>query len=80
MPDFVARFFQLSSFRKDTIQYFADLTLKLIEQRKKDPDLQYNDFIELLLKSEAEQVEKQVDEKGHIVRKLTTEEIVGEWH
>ena len=46
-------------------------------------EIVYNDFVELLLKSEAEEtnggkVEKNFDEKGHIIKKLTQEEIVGQ--
>ena len=41
-------------------------------------DVAYNDFIELLLKSEADEVGKNFDDQGHINKKLTREEIVGQ--
>jgi len=78
LPKFVNRFLKLSSFNIETIEYFSQLTLGLIEERKKNKDVVFNDFIELLLKSESDQVEKNYDENGHIVRKLTQEEIVGQ--
>ena len=58
--------------------YFSKLTLKLIDERKKNKDQVYNDFIELLLKSESESVDKNFDEHGRIEKKLTQEEIVGQ--
>ena len=101
IPDFLARFFQLTSLRKEMIDYFSKLTLTLIEERKKNKGLfyrlkvfafsnlirsfrvadvvSYNDFIEMLLKSEADQVQKNFDDQGHINKKLTREEI-GMWH
>ena len=64
--------------KAEFISYFIKLTLSLIEERKKNKDVKYNDFIELLLKSEAEgEVEKNYEKDGHIVRKLSIEEIVG---
>ena len=79
MPKALVRFLKLTFLKKETVQYFSKLTLSLIEERKKHKDVVYNDFIELLLKSEAAgEIEKNVDEDGHIVRKLTTEEIVGQ--
>lgn len=77
LPGFISKFFDLSLFDSKTVEYFAALTLSLIEERKKNKNVVYNDFIELLLKSEAEgSVQQNFDDDGRIVRKLSTEEIV----
>lgn len=78
MPEALVRFLKLTFLEKTTVSYFGQLTLNLIEERKKNKDVKYNDFIELLLKSESEgEVEKNFEEDGHIVKKLSVEEIVG---
>ena len=76
MPKFIMEYFNLLVFNRNQIDYFASMTLRLMEERKNTTAV-YNDFIELLLKSEAttETIEKSMD--GYIVRKLSTEEIVG---
>jgi len=80
MPKFMLRALKITFIREDTVEYFSKMTLGLIEERKKNKDKKYNDFIDLLLKSEAEEskIEKSYEEDGHIVKKLTTEEIVGQ--
>lgn len=79
IPKFVLRFLKTSSLKLETVEYFSDFTLKLIEERKNNKDVVYNDFIEMLLKSEAEgNVSNNFDEKGYINRKLNLEEIVGQ--
>ena len=78
MPKAIIRFLKLTSLNEETISYFSKLALSLIEERKNNKDEIYNDFIELLLKSESEgEVEKNYEKDGHIVKKLSTEEIVG---
>lgn len=78
LPSFVAKFLDLSPFNSETIDYFAKLTLTLVEERKKNKEIVYNDFIEMLLKSEIDgEVRKQLEENGHINRELSIEEIVG---
>ena len=78
MPAILSRFFKVTTMKVDFVSYFSKLTLSLIEERKNNKDVKYNDFIELLLKSEAEgEVEKNYEKDGHIVKKLSTEEIVG---
>lgn len=80
MPRSLVRFLKLSFLNQEAIAYFSKMTLNIIEERKKNKDIVYNDFIELLLKSEAEgEVDKNFKEDGHIVRKLSTEEIVGKF-
>lgn len=78
LPKSMLRFFELTFLQKEASVYFTKMTLSLIEERKKNPG-SYNDFIELLLKSEAEgSVESDVKEDGRINKKLTLEEIVGQ--
>jgi len=80
MPKTISWFLKLTNLKDEIVQYFADLTLSLIEERKKNKEIIYNDFIEMLLKSEAEgeSVDKNFDENGHIVKKLSKQEIVGQ--
>lgn len=78
LPSFVSEFFDISLFDSKTVQYFAKLTLGLMEERKKGTE-QYNDFLYLLLKSEADgegKIDANYTEDGKINRKLSTEEIV----
>lgn len=79
LPRSVSKFFDISLFDSKTIDYFAKLALTLIEERRKNADTVYNDFIGILLKSEVdgEVLQNQLDENGYINRKLSTEEIVG---
>lgn len=81
LPKSVQKYIELTFLQKEATVYFSKLALKLIEERKqnKDKSIVYNDFIELLLKSEAEgKVESDTREDGHINKKLTLEEIVGQ--
>ena len=79
LPRFLCELFDLTVFNSKTLQYFSSLTLSLIEERKKNKDIVYNDFIEMLLKSKVDgEIEKNFEENGHIVKQLTTEEIVGQ--
>lgn len=78
LPSFISEFFDISLFDSKTVQYFAKLTIGLIEERKKGTE-QYNDFLYLLLKSEADgegKIEANYTSDGKINRKLSTEEIV----
>ena len=78
LPPFISEFLDISLFDAKTVQYFAKLTLSLMEERKKSGE-QYNDFLYLLLKSEAEgegKIDANYTEDGKINRKLSTEEIV----
>lgn len=79
LPTFILEFLDISLFDSKTIQYFVKLTFTLMEERKKGNE-QYNDFLYLLLKSEAEgeaKIDTTFKEDGRINRKLSTEEIVG---
>jgi len=79
LPAFICEFFHLSIFNANSMDYFSKLTLRLIEERKKNKDIKYNDFVELLIKSQVDgEVVKQQEEDGHINRELSTEEIVGQ--
>ena len=73
---FILEYLDVSIFNEKQIDYFAKMTLRLMEERK-NSQVVYNDFIELLIRSEAETIEKNMDADGYIVRKLSTEEIVG---
>ena len=53
-----------------------ELKKNKLNQIFKSTGIVYNDFVELLLKSEAEEAEK--IEKGRMTKKLTQEEIVGQ--
>lgn len=102
-PRKLTEFFDISIFDTKRIDYIAQMSLRLMEERKKGSEV-YNDFIgvysfalfchisshfcgskthliflDLLLKceSEAETIEESTDADGYLVRKLTTEEIVG---
>lgn len=78
LPRPVSKFFDLSLFNSNSIDYFAKLALALIEERKKNKEIVYNDFIGMLLKCEIEgEVQKQLENNGYINRELSTEEIVG---
>ena len=78
MPKAIIRYLKLTSLNEENILYFSKLATSLIEERKNNKDVKFNDFIELLLKSESEnEVEKNYEKDGHIVRKLSPEEIVG---
>lgn len=78
LPVSLAKMLDISVFDSNQIDHFAKLTLRLIEERKHSNAV-YNDFIELLLKSESETetIETNLDADGYIVKKLSTEEIVG---
>lgn len=76
LPAPISKFFDLSFFDTGSVEVFANMTLSLIEERKKNKDLVYNDFIELLLKVQVENeiIEKSTD--GRILQKLSKEEVV----
>jgi len=80
MPKSLIRALKLTTINEHSLEYFSKLTLKLIDERKKSKEDKFNDFIELLLKSQTEEnkIEKNYEEDGHLVKKLTTEEIVGQ--
>jgi len=79
LPFKIVNFFKISFINKDTVNYFAKMASNLIEERKKNKDLVYNDFIEMLLKSEVEgKVERNYEEDGHINKELSLEEIVAQ--
>ena len=78
LPTFILKPFDISLFDSKTVEYFAKLTLAIVEERKKSNE-QYNDFLYLLLKSEEEQskINSNFTEDGRINRKLSIDEIVG---
>nr|WPM94893.1 cytochrome p450 4726A1 [Polyphagotarsonemus latus] len=80
LPRFISNLKPVKFLNQESIDYFVKLSSSLIEERKENKNIFYNDFIELLLKSEAEaeEVTSNSDESGHINRKLTLEEIIGQ--
>ena len=48
LPSFVSKYFDISLFDTKTVQYFAQMTSVLMEERKKSNE-QYNDFLYLLV-------------------------------
>lgn len=78
LPRFLSEALDISIFDSKQIDYFAKLTLRLMEERKHTKQV-YNDFIELLLKteSETETIQANFDADGYIVKELSTEECVG---
>ena len=78
LPRFLTEALDISIFDSKQIDYFAKLTLRMMEERKHSKAV-YNDFIEMLLKteSETETIKENFDADGHIVRELSTEECVG---
>lgn len=70
-PKFVIRWLNLKPFRMESINYFAQLTQTLIEERN-HLEIKYQDFLQLLIDSK---VEGDLDSQA---KRLTLEEIVGQ--
>lgn len=79
-PEWFVRFLRISFSPAKNLEFLRDLTLQLIENRKRAQKESYNDFLQLLLDAEGEidqsDVNK-VDPHANKQHKLTAEEIVG---
>lgn len=80
LPKPLAKLLKSSFLNSDFIQYFSSMALSIIKSRKQNKsNVVYNDFVEMLLKSEVEgEVKSNVNENGYINKELSTEEIVGQ--
>ena len=76
VPKFVIQSLNLTPVRLKSVNYFADLTKSLINERKKHPETRYEDFLQLLVESEADTTDGLDQDWEKQPNKLTTE---GKW-
>lgn len=74
LPGFVMRTLKVSFFNDQAAHYFARRAEQLIERRKEQPDVKYDDFLQMLLEVEQEEGDQSSSEKN----KLDREEVIGQ--
>lgn len=53
LPHFLLKVSRLSFFNTKSINYFSQIALEIIDIRRKQPELKYDDFLQLLMEAEA---------------------------
>ena len=73
VPQSVLGWLKIKTFNSKAINYFAHLTETLIERRKENPENRYQDFLQLLIESEADTTNLTEGEWDKQQKRLTKE-------
>jgi cytochrome P450 family 6 len=73
LPPFLMKAFRVSFFNAKGTSFFVQKAEQLIEARKRQPEVKYNDFLQLLMEAEEESQQKEPGQK-----RLDREEVIGQ--
>lgn len=72
LPEKLFEMFRLSFFNQKAINYFSHRALEMIDFRRQQPQVQYDDFLQLLMEAETDDQEnpvwRQLDREGVCVK------------